>query len=105
MRHFENPIDGVRFWHAAVRDESEDSVLVIGGYATHTNVSDPETKHPDVILRYIRKKPLLAALIIVPHIQHNSLYNLKANHMSFLIRSKLKTFSLPPFREHRGSLM
>ena len=67
MRHFENPIDGVRFWHAAVRDESEDSVLVIGGYATHTNVSDPETKHPDVILRYIRKKPLLAALIIIAY--------------------------------------
>ena len=56
MRHFENPIDGVRFWHAAVRDESEDSVLVIGGYATHTNVSDPETKH--VHFEHLRLGPV-----------------------------------------------
>ena len=97
MRHFENPIDGVRFWHAAVRDESEDSVLVIGGYAAHTNVSDPETKHPDVILRYIQKEPLLAALIIIPHIQHNSLYNLKANHMSFFDPIQIKNIFTSPF--------
>jgi len=64
MRHFEDPIDGVRFWHAAVRDESEDSVLVIGGYSTHTNVSDPETKHPDVILRLDLTPPTLFTLAL-----------------------------------------
>ena len=90
MRHFEDPIDGVRFWHAAVRDESEDSVLVIGGYSTHTNVSDPETKHPDVILRYIRKKPLPAALSIVTKKSFKNMPNLSL--FFFVMKQLCRTF-------------